>query len=185
MGLLDGCRALVTGGGSGIGAATCRRMSEEGAAVAVLDIDADAAAKVAADVDGISYGVDVTDYPAVEAACRDAASQLGGLTTLYNNAGSSSMAGVARVGSRGVGSHRQAQPHRRVPRLPCRGPADARDRCRPRAARDRLHLVDQRHAAVRWRGALRGGEGRRRRAHRDGGAGVRPGHPGERGRLPA
>jgi NAD(P)-dependent dehydrogenase (short-subunit alcohol dehydrogenase family) len=94
MGLLDGCRALVTGGGSGIGAATCRRMSEEGAAVAVLDIDADAAAKVAADVDGISYGVDVTDYPAVEEACRDAAAQLGGLTTLYNNAGSSSMAGV-------------------------------------------------------------------------------------------
>jgi 3-oxoacyl-[acyl-carrier protein] reductase len=94
MGLLDGCRALITGGGSGIGAATGRRMWEEGAAVAILDIDAEAAAEVAADVHGISYGVDVTDYPAVEAACRDAATRLGGLTTLYNNAGSSSMAGV-------------------------------------------------------------------------------------------
>jgi NAD(P)-dependent dehydrogenase (short-subunit alcohol dehydrogenase family) len=94
MGLLDGCRALVTGGGSGIGAATCRRMSAEGASVAVLDIDGDAAAKVAADIGGISYEADVTDYEALDAACRDAATRLDGLTTLYNNAGSSSMAGV-------------------------------------------------------------------------------------------
>ena len=39
MGLLEGQRAIVTGGGSGIGRATCRRMAEEGARVAVLDLD--------------------------------------------------------------------------------------------------------------------------------------------------
>jgi len=94
MGLLDGCRALVTGGGSGIGAETCRRMTEEGASVAVVDIDGDAAARVAAEVDGVAYEADVTDFGALEHACRDAAARLGGLTTLFNNAGSSSMAGV-------------------------------------------------------------------------------------------
>jgi NAD(P)-dependent dehydrogenase (short-subunit alcohol dehydrogenase family) len=92
--LLEGCRAVVTGGGSGIGAATCRRMNAEGASVAVLDIDADAAKEVAAEIEGLSYGVDVTDYVALESACRDAAAQLGGLTTLFNNAGSSSMSAL-------------------------------------------------------------------------------------------
>lgn len=94
MGLLEGCRAVVTGGGSGIGAATCRRMHAEGARVAVLDIDEDSAAAVAADVDGFAYGVDVTDYDALEEACRDAAAKLGGLTTLFNNAGGSSMSAL-------------------------------------------------------------------------------------------
>ena len=94
MGLLDGCRALVTGGGSGIGAATCRRMAAEGASVAVVDIDGDAAKEVADEIDGVAFAVDVTDYAALEAACRDAAHQLGGLTILFNNAGNSNMAGI-------------------------------------------------------------------------------------------
>jgi NAD(P)-dependent dehydrogenase (short-subunit alcohol dehydrogenase family) len=94
MGLLEGCKALVTGGASGIGAATCRRMAAEGAAVAVVDVDADQAATVAEEIDGVAYTVDVTDYAALDAACQDAAARFGGLTTLFNNAGSSSMAGV-------------------------------------------------------------------------------------------
>ncbi len=52
MGLLEGCRAAVTGGASGIGAATCRRFAEEGATVAVLDVDGEGAAAVAAEVGG-------------------------------------------------------------------------------------------------------------------------------------
>ena len=61
MGLLDGQRAVVTGGGSGIGRATCRRMAEEGARVAVLDFNAEAAQAVADEIGGISYQVDVGD----------------------------------------------------------------------------------------------------------------------------
>ncbi len=45
MGLLDGRRAVVTGGASGIGRATARRMVEEGATVAVIDVDGDGAAR--------------------------------------------------------------------------------------------------------------------------------------------
>jgi NAD(P)-dependent dehydrogenase (short-subunit alcohol dehydrogenase family) len=94
MGLLDGRSAVITGGGSGIGAATCRRMAEEGASVAVFDIDGDAAEKVAGEVDGHAYPVDVTDYDALERAVKDAHSRLGGLTTLYNNAGGSNMSHI-------------------------------------------------------------------------------------------
>src|SRR5581483_3480546 len=82
MGLLDGRRAVITGGGSGIGAATCRRMAEEGAAVAVIEVD------------GYAYQADVTDYDALAAAIADAHARMGGLTTLFNNAGNSNMAKV-------------------------------------------------------------------------------------------
>jgi NAD(P)-dependent dehydrogenase (short-subunit alcohol dehydrogenase family) len=87
MGLLDGQRALVTGGGSGIGRATCRRMAAEGAKVAVLDINGDAAASVATEIGGTAHVADVTDPDAMQGAVDDAAGQLGGLTTLFNNAG--------------------------------------------------------------------------------------------------
>jgi NAD(P)-dependent dehydrogenase (short-subunit alcohol dehydrogenase family) len=94
MGLLDGQRAFVTGGASGIGAATCRRMAAEGARVAVVDIDAERAAEVAGPINGIALGVDVTDYDAMHAAALDANEQLGGLTLLFNNAGGSSLAAI-------------------------------------------------------------------------------------------
>lgn len=94
MGLLEGQRAFVTGGASGIGAATCRRMAAEGARVAVVDIDEGRANEVARSIDGIAFAVDVTDFAAVQAAARDAHEQLGGLTLLYNNAGGSSMAAI-------------------------------------------------------------------------------------------
>ena len=86
-GLLEGKRAIVTGGGSGIGRATCRRMAEEGALVAVLDINGDAATSVAEDIGGFGFAVDVGDPDALRDVVDDAVASMGGLSLLYNNAG--------------------------------------------------------------------------------------------------
>jgi NAD(P)-dependent dehydrogenase (short-subunit alcohol dehydrogenase family) len=94
MGLLDGHRAIVTGGASGIGAATSRLMTEEGARVAIFDINGDGAETLAKELDGYAYAVDVTDFDAMKAAVDDAHAQLGGLSLLYNNAGGSNIANV-------------------------------------------------------------------------------------------
>jgi NAD(P)-dependent dehydrogenase (short-subunit alcohol dehydrogenase family) len=85
---------VITGGGSGIGRATARRFAEHGAQVAVLDIDGDAAERVATEIDGAAYAVDVTDYEALAAAIGDAAQRFGGLAYLYNNAGGSTLSPV-------------------------------------------------------------------------------------------
>lgn len=92
MGLLDGHQAIVTGGGSGIGRATCLRMAAEGARVAVLDINAEAARAVATEVDGIAATADVSDARALAEAIEEAARAMGGLSLLFNNAGYSSIA---------------------------------------------------------------------------------------------
>src|SRR4051794_32379083 len=91
MGLLEGGRAVITGGGSGIGRATALRMAAEGARVALLDIDGDAATAVAKEIDGLAYPVDVTDAAAVQSAMNDAAAKLGGLSMVFNNAGTGNL----------------------------------------------------------------------------------------------
>jgi NAD(P)-dependent dehydrogenase (short-subunit alcohol dehydrogenase family) len=87
MGLLDGQRAVVTGGASGIGRATATRMVEEGARVAIIDRNADAAHEVAATIGGSAHVADVGDPDELRAAVDAAAATMGGLTTLFNNAG--------------------------------------------------------------------------------------------------
>jgi NAD(P)-dependent dehydrogenase (short-subunit alcohol dehydrogenase family) len=94
VGRLDGGRAVVTGGASGIGRATCHTLHREGATVAVLDLEEGGAAVTAKEVDGRAFGVDVSDVAALERAVRDAADGMGGLTILFNNAGGSNMAGI-------------------------------------------------------------------------------------------
>ena len=86
-GRFAGRQALVTGGGSGIGAAFCRIFAAEGAQVTVLDRNADGAASVAAEVGGRAVTVDVRDADAVTTAVNEAAEAMGGLTDLVNNAG--------------------------------------------------------------------------------------------------
>ncbi|MFN8037301.1 MAG: SDR family NAD(P)-dependent oxidoreductase [Acidimicrobiia bacterium] len=87
MGMLDGARAIVTGGASGIGRATCRRMVAEGAAVAVFDRDAAGARAVAAEIGGHAFVVDVADAAAMAATVTTAVDRLGGCSILFNNAG--------------------------------------------------------------------------------------------------
>ena len=86
-GRFAGRSVLVTGGGSGIGEATCRLFAAEGAAVTVLDRDAGAAERVAGEIDGHASVCDVRDGDAVTAAVLEAAETMGGLTDLINNAG--------------------------------------------------------------------------------------------------
>lgn len=83
---------IVTGGGGGIGSATCRRFAEEGARVAVFDMNLDAAQAV---VDAITaaggtaraYRCDITDRAAVDAAVAATEADLGPVAVLVNNAG--------------------------------------------------------------------------------------------------
>jgi NAD(P)-dependent dehydrogenase (short-subunit alcohol dehydrogenase family) len=87
VGLLAGRRAVVTGGGHGIGRAIALRFAAEGARVAVLDRDGAAAEATAREVGGVAVEVDVSEADACTAALGRAAGELGGLTTLVCNAG--------------------------------------------------------------------------------------------------
>lgn len=89
---LDGQLALVTGGASGIGAATARRLAAEGALVVVADRHADGARDVADEVGGHGVTLDVTDPVAVRAVLAEVASLLGPIDVLVNNAGGGQLA---------------------------------------------------------------------------------------------
>ena len=84
---LHGQSALVTGGGSGLGAATAAALAEAGARVAVLDRNAEAAAAIAARIGGFAATVDVTDPAGAEAAVAAAEAALGPPRVLVNCAG--------------------------------------------------------------------------------------------------
>lgn len=78
---------VLTGGGRGIGAATARALAAEGARMVLLDLDADAAASVAAEVGGASYGCDVTDLDALPALVDRIETEQGRIDVWINNAG--------------------------------------------------------------------------------------------------
>ena len=87
---LDGQRAFVTGGASGIGAAMALALAEAGADVAVLDIDLDAAERVAEVIRGvrsncIAVRCDVADEEQVAFAVGTVVTKLGGLDIAVNN----------------------------------------------------------------------------------------------------
>ncbi len=84
---IRGHAAIVTGGGSGLGAATARMLAGAGAKVAIFDLNQQAAAEVAADTKGLAVPCDVADSASTEAAFAKATAAHGPARILINCAG--------------------------------------------------------------------------------------------------
>jgi NAD(P)-dependent dehydrogenase (short-subunit alcohol dehydrogenase family) len=82
-----GKQAIVTGAGSGIGAALCRALVNAGAEVVCTDIDGDAAERTATALNARSARLDVTDADGVQAAVDEVVNRAGRLDLMFNNAG--------------------------------------------------------------------------------------------------
>jgi NAD(P)-dependent dehydrogenase (short-subunit alcohol dehydrogenase family) len=95
MSALDGKVALVTGGASGIGLATCRRLRSEGAGVVVVDIDEAAGRRAAEELDGRFVGFDVSEPEQWADAVFSISAELGGIDIAYLNAGT--ITGTAEI----------------------------------------------------------------------------------------
>lgn len=91
---VDGCVALVTGGGSGLGAETARHLALCGAKVAVMDVNAEGAETVASEIGGMAVHADITDGAAVSEALDQVEARLGRINVLMNVAG---VGGARRV----------------------------------------------------------------------------------------
>jgi NAD(P)-dependent dehydrogenase (short-subunit alcohol dehydrogenase family) len=96
--------ALVTGGGNGIGAATCRAFAAAGAQVAVLDRDAPAAEAVAAEITGwnghaAAYALDVVDRDAFAQLTEGIAEAWGGIDIIVNGAGTTVRRMIGEMGA--------------------------------------------------------------------------------------
>lgn len=94
---LDGRVAVVTGGGSGIGEAICRRLAGDGARVGVLDIDERTATLTADLVGGMAVRADVSESASVDRALAAVEAELGRVDVWVNNAGIPSTAQAERV----------------------------------------------------------------------------------------
>jgi NAD(P)-dependent dehydrogenase (short-subunit alcohol dehydrogenase family) len=84
---ISGTAAIVTGGASGLGAATAKALSDAGAKVAIFDMNAEGAEKVASELDGVACACNVSDDTSVEAAFDKARDAHGPARILINCAG--------------------------------------------------------------------------------------------------
>jgi 3-oxoacyl-[acyl-carrier protein] reductase len=97
---LEGSVAVVTGGGSGIGKAICERLGSDGAHIAALDINEDAAQATADRVGGVAVRADVSDSAAVDGALEEVEAALGPVDVWVNNAGLPATAQAERINPR-------------------------------------------------------------------------------------
>jgi NAD(P)-dependent dehydrogenase (short-subunit alcohol dehydrogenase family) len=87
VGTFEGKAALVTGAASGIGRATARRLAVEGARVVVADVNTDAGARLAAEIEGVFVATDVSDDEQITTAVRSTIDAFGRLDIAHLNAG--------------------------------------------------------------------------------------------------
>ena len=133
---LDGVRALVTGGTSGLGRAMVQALVAEGADVALTGRDRHRTAEAAQDLGAHGIACDATDEASVAHGVDEAYRLLGGVDLLVNNAGIgmrtvnpaflAPAAALLRGVSGGLPGGRRHQPHRLLPRRPPRRPSHAR-----------------------------------------------------------
>ena len=105
-GLLEGQAALVTGGGSGIGAGLAKRLAAQGAKVALLGRTQEKLDKVAAEIitaggEAVALAADVRDYAAVEKSVNAAAEKFGRLDIVVNSAAGNFLAPAATLSANG------------------------------------------------------------------------------------
>ena len=101
---LAGRTVLVTGGGSGLGAAICAMLAEEGAKIAVVDLNESAGARVAdtleqAGAHAMPFAMDVSDEASVKAGLQRISAALGALDAIINNAGVDVTQGIQALSS--------------------------------------------------------------------------------------
>jgi NAD(P)-dependent dehydrogenase (short-subunit alcohol dehydrogenase family) len=109
-GRVEGKAALVTGAGGGIGAACALALAREGAAVAVADINLDAARRTVAQIEeaggrAVALHVDLGDEASVTAMVDAAVQELGGLDILHNNASDTRLSGTLDMPVERVDTH--------------------------------------------------------------------------------
>ncbi|WP_163264391.1 L-iditol 2-dehydrogenase [Chelativorans alearense] len=99
MGRLEGKTAIITGAARGIGRAFAARYAEEGARVAIADINTEAAEKTAAEIGrgAIAVHLDVTDQASIDEAVRETEERLGGIDILINNAALFDLAPIVEI----------------------------------------------------------------------------------------
>jgi NAD(P)-dependent dehydrogenase (short-subunit alcohol dehydrogenase family) len=92
--ILTGKVAVITGGASGIGAASCRAFATAGARVVVADRNREGCEAIAADIDGMAVECDVSDEASVNALVESVEARLGPIDVFFSNAGIATGAGI-------------------------------------------------------------------------------------------